>query len=198
MLARGTYKCFGKKGIVIDSMEDFEIDGMGATLVFRRPSDFSILPQYAVVENDSNFLVKNCKRVKISNINSDWDWETDPLGAFVRIISKHPAEGGTPPYFDVEFIGYDRYPLYGKPTPVQVMMPMADSMDSFGMGAAFGLARLRGTLARNANGSLPIRRGYTIRRRRKGFRCQARTTACLLSLIETFNTGRQKLAGFTA
>lgn len=78
-------------------MEDFEIDGMGATLVFRRPSDFSILPQYAVVENDSNFLVKNCKRVKISNINSDWDWEADPLGTFVRIISKHPAEGGTPP-----------------------------------------------------------------------------------------------------
>lgn len=137
VLARGTYKCFGKKGILIDSMEDFEFDGMGATLVFRRPSDFSILPQYAVVENDSNFLIKNCKRVKISNINSDWDWETDPLGAFVRIISKHPSEGGKPPYFDVEFIGYDRYPLYGKPTPVQVMMPMADSMDSFGMGAAF-------------------------------------------------------------
>ena len=58
VLARGTYKCFGKKGILIGSMEDFEIDGMGATLVFRRPSDFSILPQYAVVENDSNFLVK--------------------------------------------------------------------------------------------------------------------------------------------
>lgn len=136
-LAPGRYRCFGAAGVVMDGFEDFEIDGRGAVLVFRRPSDFSLLPQYAVVGNAANFTVKNCLRAKISNLKSDWDWESDPLGAFVRITGKKPAGDGKPPYFDVEFVGYERYPLYGRPMPVQVMMPVSDSLDGFSGGAAF-------------------------------------------------------------
>ena len=136
-LAPGTYRCFGSRGIEVDGFEDFEIDGRGATLVFRRPSDLSLLPQHAVVEDAANFMVKNCLRVRISGLKIDWDWETDPLGAFVRITDKKPAEGGKPPYFDVEFIGYEKYPLYGRPMPVQVMMPVSDTLDGFCEGAAF-------------------------------------------------------------
>lgn len=136
-LAPGTYRCFGSRGVEVDGFKDFEIDGRGATLVFRRPSDFSILPQYAVVEGSANFTVKNCLRVRISGMKIDWDWKADPLGAFVRITDKKPAEGGKPPHFDVEFVGYEKYPLYGRPMPVQVMMPVSDTLDGFCEGAAF-------------------------------------------------------------
>ena len=67
-LAPGTYRCFGSRGIEVDGFEDFEIDGRGATLVFRRPSDLSLLPQHAVVEDAANFMVKNCLRVRISGL----------------------------------------------------------------------------------------------------------------------------------
>lgn len=136
-LAPGTYRCFGVGGVEVDGFEDFEIDGRGATLIFRRPSDFSMLPQYAVVEDAANFTVKNCLRVRISGMKIDWDWEADPLGAFVRITDKKPAGGGKPPHFDVEFVGCEKYPLYGRPMPVQVMMPVSDTLDGFCEGAAF-------------------------------------------------------------
>ena len=142
-LAPGTYRCFGDRGVEVDGFKDFEIDGRGATLVFRRPSDFSILPQYEM-GSSANFTVKNCLRVRISGMKIDWDWNADPLGAFVRITDKKPAEGGKPPHFDVEFVGYEKYPLYGRPMPVQVMMPVSDTLDGFCEGAAFWFGQSEG------------------------------------------------------
>lgn len=137
VLAEGTYNCFGKSGVVLEGFEDFEIDGKGAMLIFRRPSKIANLPQFAVVDKSANFSIKNCRRTAVTNLKMDWDWQNDPLGAFVKIIDKKPAKDGEPPYFDVVFLGYKNYPLYNKPMPVQVMLPMNEALDGFADGAAF-------------------------------------------------------------
>lgn len=113
-LAPGTYRCFVSDGVEMDSLRDVLVDGKGATLVFRR------------TDGKPNFSIKNCLRVKIRDLKIDWDWETDPLGAFVRVVGKH-ADKGADSYIDVEFVGFERYPLYGKPMPIKVMTLMDEN-----------------------------------------------------------------------
>ena len=45
VLAPGVYRCFGDP-VVIDGLEDFELDGSGAELVFRRPPRYPIEPSW--------------------------------------------------------------------------------------------------------------------------------------------------------
>lgn len=58
----------------------------------------------------------------------DWDWESDPLGAFVKVVGKH-VDRNSDSYIDVEFVGYEKYPLYGKPMPIKVLYLMDEKCE---------------------------------------------------------------------
>ena len=132
VIGPGVYPCDGPKGIVLDGLKDFTLDGAGARLVFCRPSVFSVRPQYFLDSDGGNFLLKDNLRVKLQNLVIDWDWERDPLGAFVRIVDVHVDEkNDNASYFTVEFVDYDRYPYYPNPFPVQAMDGMRESRDGF-------------------------------------------------------------------
>lgn len=115
-LAPGTYRCFVSDGVEMESLRDLLVDGRGATLVFRR------------TEGRPNFSIKNCLRVKMRDLKIDWDWETDPLGSFAKVVGKRADKGGES-YIDVEFVGCGRHPLYGKPMPIKVMSLMDEKCE---------------------------------------------------------------------
>ena len=124
ILPNGKLKCFGNKGIMVDGMTDFEIEGSGATLVFYRPSLEKILPQYTVDMPAANILVRNCTRVKLTNFKMDWDWERDPLASMVKVVNKYVDENGSGSYLDVEFIDYKKHPFYNTYAPVALLLSM--------------------------------------------------------------------------
>ena len=128
ILPNGKLKCFGDKGIMVDGLTDFEIEGSGSTLVFYRPSKKEILPQYTVDMPAANILVRNCTRVKLTNFKMDWDWERDPLASMVKAVNKHLDKDGNGSYIDVEFLHYKKHPFYNTYTPLTVFMPMKDGM----------------------------------------------------------------------
>ena len=72
LLAPGVYRCFGDP-IVIDGLEDFELDGCGAELVFRRPLRYPIEPSWDHDGSGANFVIRNCRRMRIGNMVTDWD-----------------------------------------------------------------------------------------------------------------------------
>ncbi|MBE6397880.1 MAG: hypothetical protein E7046_12835, partial [Lentisphaerae bacterium] len=80
LLAPGVYRCFGDP-VVIDGLEDFELDGSGAELVFCRPPRYPIEPSWDHDGSGANFVVRNCRRVRIGNMTCDWDWRTMPLAS---------------------------------------------------------------------------------------------------------------------
>ena len=135
VLAPGTYYCHDAKGIVAEGLEDVELDGKGATLVFCRPSDFRNQPQWVNDFDGSSFWIKGCTRFKVSNLNFDWDWEQDPLGAFVTVSDVHVGERGTfESYLDLRFADYKRHPLYGKPFPIQTLYSADESRERMRLG----------------------------------------------------------------
>ena len=115
-LPEGVFKCFGADGVLLDSIENFVLDGKGATLIFRK------------TKGSPNFSITNSKRIKICNLKMDWDWESDPLGAFVKVVGKH-VDRNSDSYIDVEFVGYEKYPLYGKPMPIKVLYLMDEKCE---------------------------------------------------------------------
>lgn len=115
-LPQGVFKCFGADGVLLDSLENFVLDGKGATLIFRK------------TKGNPNFSITNSKRIKICNLKMDWDWESDPLGAFVKVVGKH-VDRNSDSYIDVEFVGYEKYPLYGKPMPIKVLYLMDEKCE---------------------------------------------------------------------
>lgn len=176
VLGKGTFRCFGPHGIVIDGLSNFTFDGRGARLVFRRKSDFSKRPQYAVVEENANVLIRNCTRVKVGNFAMDWDWETDPLGAFVRVIDKHVDEKDNNSYFDVEFINYDKYPFYPQKIPLLVACPVNESLDGFPlMGIQCTSVPRKDITERRANGYRPTSSESIQPSNRREYRFQMRT-----------------------
>ena len=135
VLASGTYYCHDAKGVVAEGLEDVEIDGKGATLVFWRPSDFRDQPQWDNAHDGANFILKDCKRVHLTNLNIDWDWERDPLGGFVTVADVHLGGANTfDSSLDLRFEDYRRHPLYGKPMPVQTLYAADPSRDRLGVG----------------------------------------------------------------
>ena len=79
VLTPGTYNCFDPDhGLVVADMEDFTLDGAGATLVFRRPAR-RLAATSVRVPHDSSLLVTNCQRCVVGNFSIDWDWKGDPL-----------------------------------------------------------------------------------------------------------------------
>ena len=135
VLAPGTYYCHDAQGIFAEGLEDVEIDGKGATLVFWRPSDFHDQPQWDNAHDASNVILKDCKRVLVTDLNFDWDWEKDPLGEFVTVVDKHLGEKDTfDSSLDLRFADYARHPLFGKPLPVQTLYAADESRERLGVG----------------------------------------------------------------
>ena len=147
-LAPGTYRCFdGGRGataqpdrsnIVIDGFTDFNFDGKGATLVFRRdhaPVDH----QAAQLEGEANVEVRNCLRTVVENFNMDWDWENDPLAVWAKCVDRHVDEADNASYVDFEL---DRpHPKYPQHVPVQLLTPMsADRTGGRGHPMYFGMS----------------------------------------------------------
>ena len=131
-LAPGTYRCFDEPGVVIDGFRDFTFDGKGAVLVFRRPAEYRGQPQSELIMEKGNLLVKECERVQVCGFTMDWDWERDPLAAFVRVADRHVDRAhGEESYVDLAFVDYERYPLYPAPVPVQKLMGMDECRTRF-------------------------------------------------------------------
>ena len=125
VLAPGTYSCFDPDhGLVVADMEDFTLDGAGATLVFRRPP--RRLPANSVrVPHDSSVLVTNCHRCVVGNLSIDWDWKTDPLCDVGVVAATHVDEAENGSYFDLDLPDWPQgHPWHGRPMPIQTMTPI--------------------------------------------------------------------------
>ena len=134
-LKPGTYRCFDNSGIVIDGFEDFVFDGAGAELVFRRPLRYPIEPSWDHDGSGANFVIKNCRRVKVGNMVTDWDWRTMPLATCAKVAAVHVDDADNESYIDFELVGCgERHPYYGKTFPIQHSQPMTEDFRRFRVG----------------------------------------------------------------
>ena len=134
-LKPGTYRCFDNNGIVIDGFEDFVFDGAGAELVFRRPPRYPIEPSWDHDGSGANFVIKNCRRVKVGNMVTDWDWRTMPLATCAKVAAVHVDDADNESYIDFELVGCgERHPYYGKTFPIQHSQPMTEDFRRFRVG----------------------------------------------------------------
>lgn len=133
VLKPGVYRCFGAKGIFVEGLSDFIIDGAGAELVFRRPPTYPMIPSWDHDSSRANFVIRNCRRMKIGNLNMDWDWRTMPLATCARVVAVHIDENAeNASYCDFELLGHGaRHPYYGKPFPAQRVQPMTADFKHF-------------------------------------------------------------------
>ena len=145
VLAPGKYYCRAEAGVMMDGLRDLTVEGEGAVLIFDRPSVFRNVEYWRVeISPDyGSFRIRNCERVRLRNFSVDWDWERDPLAAFVRLTKKHVDNVATnASYFDVEFVDYDRYPTYPRPFSLQTLTEMDENRREF---AEKGMCRYYGT-----------------------------------------------------
>lgn len=149
---KGTYYCHGMTGIVIDGLEDFVLDCHGALFVFWRKSknDWDAarhMPGATGPEGDGeNFLIENCRRIRIENVKTDWDWAKSPLAFFGTCVNVHVDKEDNRSYVDFEIPDMDRHPFYPNPVPVQLIQPMSQDRTN---------ARLEGGGARCYCGTVP-------------------------------------------
>ena len=144
LLAPGVYRCFGDP-IVIDGLEDFELDGCGAELVFRRPISYHIEPSWDHDGSGANFIIRNCRRVKVGNMVTDWDWRTMPLASCAKVVAVHVDDVDNESYIDFEFVGCgDRHPYYGGACPIQCTQPMTEDFLHFMRGQYMFLGTYEG------------------------------------------------------
>ena len=134
VLAPGVYRCFGPKGILLDGFEDFVFDGAGAELVFRRPPTYPIVPSWHHDTSRANFVIKNCRRMKIGGFDMDWDWKTAPLATGARVTKVHVDETKDfASYVEFELLGHGaRHPYFGETFPVQHVNQMTADFTTFG------------------------------------------------------------------
>ena len=126
-LAPGTYRCYGAKGIVLESLRDFTFDGKGALLVFQRPSRIRPeVPQFAIEQDGGNVSVSNCHRTVIGNFKMDWAWDLDPLADFARVVATHVDEADNASYFDLRLTDLERHPKYPESVPVLIVGKMRE------------------------------------------------------------------------
>lgn len=116
-LAAGTYFCHDAQGILLDGLEDFTLDGRGARLLFARPSKIAE-EQSSLDPLGANVIVRDCRRVWIGNFSMDWDWASDPIGVWVRLLEKHLDEADNASYVDFELMDLARHPKYPARVPV--------------------------------------------------------------------------------
>ncbi|KAI9034034.1 pectin lyase fold/virulence factor [Hyaloraphidium curvatum] len=77
--APGTYR-FGDATLVFAGMQDFELDGQGATFLFGRKQSHSPL-----------FQVDTCTRCRFFDFVVDWDWSISRLASVVHLSSSSPT-----------------------------------------------------------------------------------------------------------
>lgn len=127
---KGTYRCHGPVGIVLDGLEDFVLDGHDSLFLFWRkfPKDWNARLYHPESKDPEGtgpcFTAQNCLRVRVENVKSDWDWSVNPLGFLGKCVGKHLDDRPGESYVDLEIQGTERYPLYPDPVPVQLVMPM--------------------------------------------------------------------------
>jgi len=127
---KGTYCCHGPVGIVLDGLEDFVFDAHDSLFLFYRkyPGDWdsrTFRPDSKDPEGTgANFHVKNCRRVRIENVRSDWDWSVNPLSFLGKCIDRHVDERPGESFVDFELQGVERHPFYPNPIPIQLVMPL--------------------------------------------------------------------------
>ena len=127
---KGTYHGHGPVGIELDGLEDFVLDAHESLFLFWRkhPRDRDARKHdaaSAAPEGAGACLVaRNCVRVRIENLKSDWDWAVNPLGFLGRCAGKHVDARPGESYVDFDLLGVDRHPLYPTPVPIQLIMPM--------------------------------------------------------------------------
>lgn len=133
VLAPGTYRCFGPKGVVVDGLTDFTLDGKGAVLVFWRklPQDWDAKKGEYAVGGGPNLKVSNCQRTLVRDLVCEWDWNRHPLAFWGRVVGRHLDDRDGESYVDFRLDGYRRYPLYPNPVPVQLILPK-DRVDGKG------------------------------------------------------------------
>ena len=134
VLAPGSYYCRAEAGVMMEGIKDLVVEGEGALLIFDRPSVFRDVEYWRVeISPDyGSFRIRNCERVKLRNFSVDWDWERDPLAAFVRVTKVRIDNVATnASYFEAEFVDYDRYPTYPRPLSIQTMADMDENRREF-------------------------------------------------------------------
>ena len=134
VLAPGVYRCFGPKGVMFDGFEDFVFDGAGAELVFRRPPTYPIVPSWHHDTSRANFVIRNCRRMRMGGFDMDWDWRTAPLATGARVTKIHVDETSDfASYVEFELLGHgDRHPYFGTAFPVQHLNQMSADFSTFG------------------------------------------------------------------
>ncbi len=131
---KGTYKCFDAVSIYLDSFQDFTIDFNGSTLIYYSKSKKKVAKAIAgwntkANRSNPNIKISDCLRVKVCNVNFDWDWKNDPLGSFAKVEAINST--AKKPYVDLRFWQYETYPRYNKPTSVISVASFADDLSAF-------------------------------------------------------------------
>lgn len=133
VVERGTYKCFDAVSITLENFEDFTLDFNGSKLVYYSKCLKSENPNPAwntkKNESNCNLKIKNCRRLKVCNVQFDWDWERDPLGGFAKVAAKNAD--APKPYVDLQFWQYEKYPLFGKYASVVSVASFLDDLSGF-------------------------------------------------------------------
>lgn len=76
VIDKGTYCFTSSEMLVLSHASDIYIDGSDATFVFS--------------SEGYKISIQNSDCIEISNLNFDWDWETDPLASVVKIANSNP------------------------------------------------------------------------------------------------------------
>ena len=92
---------FGDGTMNVVHLQDFIFDGNGSTFIFLKKAGTS-------------FNVRNNLRVRVENLNVDWDWAKDPLASIVKIKNIGNRGKGEDFYIDYEFIHYKKHPKYNQ------------------------------------------------------------------------------------
>jgi len=95
ILPKGIYKAFEDVNIRLDGLTDFTFDGNGSTIIYHKTTA-------------NNISIDNCTRIKMCNLNVDWDWEHDPLASLVEVVGK--KMDGENSYVEFKFLEYDDFP----------------------------------------------------------------------------------------
>ena len=134
-LRKGVYRFFGERSVVFRGLHDFTFDGGDALLVFRRPSRWrpeELIWQCTFHPEDANFFITDCERCVFCNYRMDWDWQTDPLATFARVVAVNPNEtNDVLSSVDFELVDYARHPHYPRPMPLQCIAAMTETRDGF-------------------------------------------------------------------
>lgn len=136
VLPKGRYKCFDATSIMLEGFEDFTLDGNGSLLVCQSDSVKQMRPQWdkALESGVSNIKIRKCKRVRVANLDFDWDWERDPLAGFAKVVGRNADPEN--PYVDFQFFQYEKYPTYGRKTPTVVITPYRADLSALAEDAA--------------------------------------------------------------